>query len=72
MADVLSRGVLPSDSLKNTNLWLNGPTWLAKKPDSWPLQSLKNIALIENIHEEQTISLLAAVEAEENKFYTFI
>ena len=34
-ADTGSRGVLASQ-LKNNELWWNGPTWLAEKPNDWP------------------------------------
>ena len=34
-ADIGSRGVLASQ-LKNNELWWNGPTWLAEKPNDWP------------------------------------
>ena len=34
-ADIGSRGVLVSQ-LKNNELWWNGPTWLAEKPNDWP------------------------------------
>ena len=34
-SDIGSRGVLAS-KLKNNELWWNGPTWLAEKPNDWP------------------------------------
>ncbi|XP_075150794.1 uncharacterized protein LOC142224902 [Haematobia irritans] len=35
-ADLATRGVYPKD-LINCHLWWQGPPWLAKSPDSWPV-----------------------------------
>lgn len=51
-ADLVSRGVLPSDLIDNT-LWINGPEWLKENESNWPNSN----PTITEIPEQRKINL---------------
>ncbi|XP_055920468.1 uncharacterized protein LOC129952067 [Eupeodes corollae] len=54
-ADLATRGISPS-SLASANLWWNGPVWLSKEVDQWPVSNLKENINKEHL-EERKVSL---------------
>lgn len=56
-ADLVSRGVKPSDLVEN-QLWLCGPEWLSKPEDEWPAEKFP-MKMSEEIEEEWRVHLVS-------------
>ena len=63
-ADLISRGQVPQDFLKN-RLWIHGPQWLSRDSDTWPELSFKKHEIPETRRDPST--LLCKLTQEHNK-----
>lgn len=70
-SDCLSRGLTPAE-LVNHRLWWNGPTWLEKEEDSWPVKV--DFVEVENPPEARTnvLTTLHTDETCNNVIYSLI
>ncbi|XP_043474288.1 uncharacterized protein LOC122506261 [Leptopilina heterotoma] len=57
-ADILSRGLDPK-SLRDSQLWWGGPTWLELPISNWPINDKYEVVNENCILEEKTVSLIA-------------
>ena len=65
-ADLLSRGISPSDLL-NSNIWFHGPSWLSCSNDQWPnytniTKEVQDIPELRTVLETDTNKLLEAIK----------
>ena len=56
-ADLISRGQVPQDFLKN-RLWTHGPQWLSQDSDTWPQLSFKKHEIPETRRDPSTLLCL--------------
>ncbi|VEN58681.1 unnamed protein product [Callosobruchus maculatus] len=62
-ADLLSRGVSPSDLL-NSRLWFHGPEWLSDPPSEWPqfLHTTPKIHISDVPERKESVTVLISTE----------
>jgi hypothetical protein len=65
-ADVISRGMLPSE-LINCQLWYHGPNWLTKPTSQWPNETPR----VEKIPETRKLTLITVNQLETNLLHKF-
>ena len=61
LADLPTRG-MPIDELKESKIWWNGPEWLLKEKETWPLWNTDELQ--DNKQKEQIIFKISGAQPE--------
>jgi hypothetical protein len=57
-ADIITRGMRPND-LMHAELWWNGPEWLSKDSEEWPVPKVKT-QILDDTPEKRRVTLATA------------
>lgn len=63
-SDCLSRGLTPAQFIAHP-VWFSGPNWLQYGIEKWPITSINDISVTDNLPETKVLSLAAATDNDE-------
>ncbi|XP_033229491.1 uncharacterized protein LOC117181028 [Belonocnema kinseyi] len=73
-ADIISRGIDPSELLAS-DIWWHGPTWLSQDSDNWPISEVINLEIVPGIKRScisNQVTLKNQVSTISERFSSFV